>query len=99
MGMINSLCLIKSAQIRCWPFLNFMSVYNHKKMTACIKPFFTNTSQMEHNSMTAFYLLSHLQALPSIYYDFEYLFVKQRFSENGLYIIKKGSQTAGIKQC
>ncbi len=87
MGMITSLRLIKSAQIRCWRFLNLMSVYNHKTMTACIKPLLTNTSQMEHNNMTAFYLLSHLQALPSIYYDFEYLFVKQRFSENGWYIV------------
>lgn len=63
------------------------------------KPLFTNTSQMEQNNMTAFYLLSNLQALPSIYYDFEYLFLKQQFSVNGLYIVKKGSQTMGFKQC
>lgn len=35
-GMIPSLRFIKSAQIRCWRFLNFMSVYNHNAMTACI---------------------------------------------------------------
>lgn len=45
--------------------------------------------------MTAFYLISHLQALPSVYYG---LCVKQLFSEIGMHIVIKGSQTTVIEQ-